>query len=171
MVFNFNGFDSDFVVETPISPWVLHTSTDLQYTIGHPAGWDVEEERSEWAADYFFGLESELHVYRNDLDPADVPSLNAWVRGYVDLFAPEDGLETGRLQETVVMGFPARYLPFTYLDESGTVSGVYLVTQVSTTTVFELVYFDNDDDRTVETMLDFASTLKVDVATGDQASI
>ena len=154
-------------ISPPDDPWLRHHSDDLAYSIAHPRGWDVEAVREEASApvDVYLGLDGdELDVYRTDLPTGEEVSLNALVDEFRSLVT-SNGLDTAGTEEIEVADFPGRMLSYGGDDGAGgQVAGIYVVTQVSPTAIFEFILFGDTADSVANglLMLDFLSTFEVD---------
>lgn len=154
-------------ISPPDDPWLEHRSDDLSYSIAHPREWDVEELRDEPAGllDVYLGLDGEeLDIYRTDLPTGQEVSLNALVGEFRSLVT-SDGLETAGTEETEIANLPGRLMTYGGDDGAGgQMIGIYAVTQVSPTAVFEFLLFTDAADPAAsrELMLEFLSTFEVD---------
>ncbi len=153
-------------INAPEHSWLTYESDDFEYTIAHPRGWEVEEYRDDEfaAADLFFGLGGEeLDVYRTELETAEQIALNSMVNE-VRALVESDGLETIGTEEMEVAGLPGRLLTYGGDDGSGgDMMGIYVVTQVSPTAIFEFILITDgsDSEATRRLMLDFLATFEV----------
>jgi hypothetical protein len=125
-----------------------HESSELGYSIGHPHDWDPFEERGELVYDSFIApLGEQLDVYRVDLDLEGQVPLNAWLAEFRALAVNDWGYEAAPPTEVEVAGLPGRQMPFSGEDESGSVYGIYAVSQVSPSVVFEFVLWGLPDEK------------------------
>jgi hypothetical protein len=150
-------------ISSPDNAWLKYISDDLGYTIAYPRGWEIETDRDEWLADYFFGLQGEeLNVFVTEIDPPEQVSLNAWLDSFRSSAVSEGDFTFGDAAEIDVVGLPGRTVTYTGGDEFGPFSAVYVVVQTDLDVVYELIVFGDvtDEQATRDLADDFLSTFQ-----------